>query len=287
MEDRRSPKNGSPGRKFSDRDRNTRPRGGDVRGSGDGNGVPRTDGRGLGTGSRRPGGGFPDGRGDGRGTRPGHRHGNRSPLDNKRGKPAGRYGDLEPEIKIISDLQITDGKLRGRFLKNSDSPIGVPTPRQIRETLFRLLSRRVRAGRFLDLCAGCGTIGLEALSRGAMLITFVERSGRMVSFLRKNLSEYNVRDGHSQVNEIEAIPFLVRAAARKRKWDVIYVGRPSEMQSEELIEVISRGRLVAPKGVIVIEHPAETPLPEELGMLRQWRSIAKDGTSLSFYNRKD
>ena len=65
--------------------------------------------------------------------------------------------------RIVSDMQITDGKHRGRYLKSTDSPKVRPTARRIREIMFRILFRKVRAGRFLDLCAGAGTVGIEAI----------------------------------------------------------------------------------------------------------------------------
>lgn len=189
------------------------------------------------------------------------------------------------EIKITSDLQITDGKLRGRILRSSLAPKGRPTPRYMRESMFRILARRVRAGRFLDLCAGCGTVGLEAISRGAMLATFVERSSKFASHLKSNLKECGIHENRGQVYELEAIPFLKRSARRKRVWDIVYVGHLPDTKTDEIIDTIGRGTVLARGGVAVIEHASEPGLPENLGVLRQWRTLEKDGNSLSFYNR--
>ncbi len=155
----------------------------------------------------------------------------------------------------------------------------------VREMMFRLISRRVRAGRFLDLCAGCGVVGLEAISRGAMLVTFVERSARLASHLRANLKKIGVHENRGQVQEIEALPFLARCAKRKRVWDIVFVGH-AEASSPEIIETVARGKMLAPNGVIVIEHPSTSPLPDDLGNLRRWRNLERDGYALSFYNRK-
>ena len=190
-----------------------------------------------------------------------------------------------PEISITSDLQVTDGKLRGRLLQNSLSPRGTPTCRHLREQMFRVLAKRVRAGRFLDLCAGCGTIGIEAISRGAMLATFVECSSRMASHLRNNLKEAGVHENRGQVVEIEAVPYLNRCSRRGRVWDVVYLGRLDGEPGAQLIELLGRGRIIARGGVVVIEHSSDSALSETLGVLKQWRTIEKDGTSLSFYNR--
>jgi 16S rRNA (guanine966-N2)-methyltransferase len=189
-------------------------------------------------------------------------------------------------VKITSDLQVTDGKFAGRLLGNSSSPKASTMPRGLRDSMLRLIARRVRGARFLDLCAGCGMVGLEAISRGAMLSTFVERSARAASFLRKNIAEMNIKDGHAEVVEMEAAPYLKRAAQRKRKWDVVFVARTGGPDDAELLELIGRGRVIELGGIAVVEHKSDEPLPEKLGLLVHWRTLEKDGTSISFYNRK-
>jgi 16S rRNA (guanine(966)-N(2))-methyltransferase RsmD len=152
--------------------------------------------------------------------------------------------------------------------------------------MFRMIFRRVRAGRFLDLCSGCGTVGLEAISVGSMLSTFVERSARVSSMLRKNLADLGVKDGHSEVVEMEAAPFLMRVGKRKRLWDVIFLGDVAESDRDELLDLLGRGRVIKPGGIAVIEHSSENPLPDTIGLLRRWRTINDENVSLSFYNRK-
>lgn len=193
----------------------------------------------------------------------------------------------ESDIKITSDLQITDGKFKGKLLVNSVSPKCLPTPRALRETMFRMLFRRIRGGRFLDLCAGCGTMGLEALSRGSMLSTFVENSARRCSFLRTNIIDLAIKDGHGEVVEMETVPYLNRAAKKKRRWDVVFLGRVDGPAATELIEMLGRGTVIEPGGVAVIEHPAELVLPMYIGSLSQWRTMNKNGTALSFYSRRN
>lgn len=190
------------------------------------------------------------------------------------------------EVRITSDLQITDGKLRGRMLQNSISPKATPTARKIRETMFRTIFRRVRAGRFLDLCSGPGTLGFEAISRGAMLATFVERSARMCSIIRKNIEELNVKPGHGEIFEMEALPFLRRSAKRGRRWDVVYLDHTNGCGQDDLLRYLSRGSIVEPGGVVLIEHRSDLLIEEKLGNLKRWRAFCSDETTLSFYNRK-
>ena len=106
----------------------------------------------------------------------------------KGGKPAPTWKKDEKIIKITSEMQVTDGKLRGKFLQSTTSPKVRPTTRKLREILFKIITRRIRGRRFLDVCAGSGAVGIEAISRGALLGTFVERSAKMCSFIKKNMA---------------------------------------------------------------------------------------------------
>jgi 16S rRNA (guanine(966)-N(2))-methyltransferase RsmD len=187
--------------------------------------------------------------------------------------------------KITSELQITDGRHIGLTLANVEKINTAVSARNLREPLFRLIARKVRAGRFLDLCAGNGTIGIEALSRGAMLGTFVERSSRMCSCIRKNLELCGVRDGHSEIFEMEVVPFLRRVGRRRRFWDVVFCGSPPDGDYNSLLKCFGNGYSVRPGGVVIIEHPSEAYLPEAVGLMRRWRVITKDQGALTIYER--
>ncbi len=146
--------------------------------------------------------------------------------------------------------------------------------------------RRVRAGRFLDLCAGSGMVGIEAISRGALLGTFVERSAKMCSFIRKNLTSCGIKDGHGEIIEMEAEPFLKKMSHRRRFWDVIFFDPPYNSNYDEAIKYFSRGAGIKPKGVLVIEHHSDMFFPEHIGVMKRWRVIIQGESAISFYERK-
>ena len=189
--------------------------------------------------------------------------------------------------RLVSDLQITDGKHRGKYVEVSPSPKIKMTERKIREVMFKILYRRIRARRFLDLCAGGGTVGIEAISRGALLATFVERSARMCSLIHKNLKNLEIKEGHGEVHETEVVPFLKQALKRSRFWDVVYFNPPYDANYDEVIDYFSRGAAVGYKGTLVIEHPAEMFFPEKIGHLNRWRVVVLGDSALTFYERKD
>lgn len=192
-----------------------------------------------------------------------------------------------PVVEIINNLQITDGKYRGVQLQSTPSPKMRITPREIRERLFRVLNRRVKFARFLDLCAGSGAVGVEAISRGAALCTFVERSAKMCHFIKCNLHACKVcPTGHGEICQIEAVPFLKKMAARKRCWDVVYFDPPYETNYDEVLDFFSRGKCLRENGgVLVIEHHAEMFFPLTLGVLVRRKVVHEANTALTFYER--
>ncbi len=222
------------------------------------------------------------------------RDGNFPPLNNRfqpnprfqpRGKPVPPW-KKEINIRIVSELQVTDGKHKGKYLKTTTSPKMQPTARRIRETVFKIMFRRVRARRFLDLCAGSGMIGIEAISRGAIVSTFVERSSKMCSFIKKNLASCEIKEGHGEVVEMEVVPFLKKMSKRRRFWDVVYLSPPFDSNYEEMMKYFGRGTTITPGGVLVFEHHSDTPFPEKIGVLKRFRIVVQGETSISFYERK-
>lgn len=201
----------------------------------------------------------------------------------KTSKPSYRQDNLP---RIVSDMQVTDGKHRGKYLQSTASTKVRPTARRIREIMFKILFRRVRAGRFLDLCAGAGTIGIEAISRGALIGTFVERSAQMCSYIKKNLAACGIKEGHGEIFELEVVPFLKRMSKRRRFWDVVYFDPPYDSNYDEVLAFFSRGEVIKPGGMLVIEHPAEMFFPEDFGVMKRWRVVVQGETQLSFYERQ-
>src|SRR5213082_2052612 len=96
-------------------------------------------------------------------------------------------------------MRVIGGKYRGRKLKSPPSIQTRPTSDRLRETLFNILAPRIEGTRFLDLCAGTGAVGIEALSRGAAHVTFVDRSRKMCALVESNLDLCNVPENETEV----------------------------------------------------------------------------------------
>lgn len=185
--------------------------------------------------------------------------------------------------KIVSDNQITEGNFMGKRISTVDLPKFKVTSRRLREVFFRILGRKIRGRRLLDLRCGVGTMGIEALSRGAGLVTFVDRSARMIEHTKKNLETFEIKQGHTEVVELEALPFLKRMEKAKRKWDVLFVGIPQADDSEELFAYFKRGVTLTKGSALVLEHASSVSLPERTGRLRRRKIVVQGDVTMTFY----
>jgi len=154
-------------------------------------------------------------------------------------------------------LRIIGGAWRGRRLRFAASEGIRPTPDRVRETLFNWLGGRVRGARCLDLFAGSGALGLEALSRGAAAVQFVERDAQAARKLSQLLVEWGARA--AAVRRADALRFLEGAA---QPFDVIFLDPPfdSDLIGKTAARLES-GAWLAPRALIYVECAARAGLP--------------------------
>jgi 16S rRNA (guanine966-N2)-methyltransferase len=188
----------------------------------------------------------------------------------------------------LAALRILEGKYRRRPLQCLPSPRVRPTARRLREALFDFLGARILDARFVDLCAGSGAVGLEALSRGAAHVTFVERSVKICSFIEGNLKRCEVPQEQAEVVLGDAIEFLRRATMRESGlWDIAFFDPPYATDYAPVLAFFGEGATLKRKsGVLVVEHHGDNRLPETVGTLRRWRTIRQGESCLSFYERQ-
>jgi 16S rRNA (guanine(966)-N(2))-methyltransferase RsmD len=169
-----------------------------------------------------------------------------------------------------------------------------PTSDRLRETLFNVIARRIEGVRFLDLCAGSGAVGIEALSRGAAHVTFVDRSRKMFALIEANLHLCRIEEGEKQVVQVEAADFLpqaIRQAERGKSepWDIVFCDPPYATDYLPILEAFSAhdSVLLTKKGLLVVEHHHKKALPDEFGNLRRTRVLKQGDSSLSFYQVRE
>jgi 16S rRNA (guanine(966)-N(2))-methyltransferase RsmD len=162
-----------------------------------------------------------------------------------------------------------------------------PTSDRLRETLFNVLAPRIEGARFLDLCAGSGAIGIEALSRGALHVTFVDRSRKMCGLVEANLDLCGVPEDETSVVMSEATDFLRRASARgEQKWDIAFFDPPYATDYLPVLAIFGTGTLLDDDGILIVEHHHKNELKDAIDGIRRWRILKQGDSSLSFYERK-
>src|SRR5213082_3427923 len=120
-------------------------------------------------------------------------------------------------------MRVIAGKYRGRKLKSPPSIQTRPTSDRLRETLFNILAPRIEGARFLDLCAGTGAVGVEALSRGVGQVTFVDQSQKMCELIEANLESLQVAEDEIEIVTSEASEFLRKRVKKSTKpFDIIF-----------------------------------------------------------------
>ena len=185
-------------------------------------------------------------------------------------------------------MRIIAGQYRGRVLKSPSSMRIRPTSDRLRETLFNVLAPRLVDARFLDLCAGSGAVGIEALSRGASFVTFVDRARKTCGLIETNLDLLGVPEEQTEVVMSEAADYLRRAAARAHApYDLIFFDPPYATDYLPVLDACATHAptLLAPDGVLVIEHHHKNLLKDAVGGLRRWRILKQGDSALSFFER--
>lgn len=182
-------------------------------------------------------------------------------------------------------MRIIAGEYGGRVIKSPPDARTRPTSDRLRETLFNILAPRIAGSRFLDLCAGSGAVGIEAFSRGATFVTFVDRSRRACALIEENLDLLEIPESSTEVLALSAENFAGRN--HLAGWDLVFYDPPYEADySVVLFEFgTPECKLLNPEGVFIAEHHSKNQLPDSIGELRRWRILKQGETSLSFYER--
>ncbi|HUK33543.1 MAG TPA: 16S rRNA (guanine(966)-N(2))-methyltransferase RsmD [Vicinamibacterales bacterium] len=171
------------------------------------------------------------------------------------------------------------GVFKGRRLESPTWDGLRPTSDKLRETLFNVLGPRVAGARVLDGYAGTGAVGIEALSRGAAHVTFVDKDRRACLLIRQNLERCGIVDGYAimQTNALQAIERLRGEPA----FDVILFDPPYATDYQDALQHV--GEIVKPDGLVVLEHARRSEPPPAPGRLVRTRELRAGDSALTFY----
>ena len=170
-------------------------------------------------------------------------------------------------------MRVVTGEAKGRKLKAPRTAGTRPIIDRVKTALFDILSVRVEGARFLDLFAGTGSVGIEALSRGAASATFIEKNYSVLKLVRENLKITGLED-RAETLHMDAFKFLQSYAAENgkqiREYDIIYVAPPQyhEMAARAL-RLLDNSQLVPGTGLVIIQiHPKERPVVAAVPLTR-------------------
>ena len=185
-------------------------------------------------------------------------------------------------------MRVIAGKYRSRPLRSLRGMEIRPTSDRLRETLFNVLTagnpEALTGSVWLDLFAGTGAVGIEALSRGAKEVYFVERAAPAVQLIRENLESLGITSGFRIMPEEMSRAFW-RMKRQHVAADVVFLDPPYQMRDTygNTMRALIESSLIWAMSVVVAEHEKKFDPGEALGVLRRFRKIAQGSTALSFY----
>ncbi|MFA0750141.1 MAG: hypothetical protein SLRJCFUN_000544 [Candidatus Fervidibacter sp.] len=182
-------------------------------------------------------------------------------------------------------MRIIAGSRKGMTLKSVPGGRVRPTSDRIRGVLFNMLGNLVVGSRFLDLCAGTGAVGIEALSRGAAWATFVELSPKGVATIKANLLATRLMD-RAQVICGDARRKLAQLLAAEERFDIVFIDPPygSDLAQTLLTWLGEHPQLLQGPQLVIVQQLARETLPERSGVLRRFEERRVSEHVLRFYS---
>jgi 16S rRNA (guanine(966)-N(2))-methyltransferase RsmD len=188
-------------------------------------------------------------------------------------------------------MRIIAGKYRSRILKSLKGNALRPTSDRLRETLFNVLGPNLSGSRFLDIFAGTGAVGIEALSRGATEAVFIENHAPAAVLIRRNLESLQITNG-AQILPLDALRALEKLAARRKPtdplFDFVFVDPPyaEKEQYDRVLGFLGSAPFLGTGSVVIAEHRRTHELPQRFGRLLQTRILRQGDAALSFFEHQ-
>jgi 16S rRNA (guanine966-N2)-methyltransferase len=189
-------------------------------------------------------------------------------------------------------LRVIAGTYRSRILKSLKGLALRPTSDRLRETLFNVLGSGIQDSRFLDMFAGTGAVGIEALSRGADYVSFIENHAPSAALIRKNLAALKVHSGVTVIcaDAIRGLETLeAKVKAGDPAYDYIFIDPPYAATADysRVLQKVGISNVLSHRGIVIVEHRKTFELPESFDTLKRVRLLRQGDAALSFYRRVD
>lgn len=183
-----------------------------------------------------------------------------------------------------AEMRVIAGKFKSRRLRTLHGRLLRPTSDRLRETLFDILGDTVQDSVFVDLFAGTGAIGIEAVSRGAEHVVLVEKHVPAVKLIRENLKSLGI-GSEAEILPIDAIRGLEKLTSQHVYADFIFLDPPYAQadEYERALEFIGSAEMLSAGGLVIAEHAKKLELPLFAETLERTRVVAQGDSALSFY----
>jgi 16S rRNA (guanine966-N2)-methyltransferase len=183
-------------------------------------------------------------------------------------------------------MRVSAGKLKGRKITVGKAGTGLrPTSSKVRESLFNILRDRVEDALFVDLYAGTGAVGAEAMSRQARTVFFVDSDRKRAERIEYLIEGCGCR-ARAVIVKSPALDFLRKSALEGRKFDVVFLDPPYHTGEMDIVlPALAEGDVLGPDAVVVAEHLSKKTLPDEVGVLVKKRSYRYGDTTLTLYGK--
>lgn len=160
-----------------------------------------------------------------------------------------------------------------------------PTSSKVREALFDIIRNRLESAHFVDLYAGSGTVGLEALSRGAEQVVFVETDKLRTMMIQKNIESLGF-SGNASIRRTDAEKFLEKAELENSGYDILFLDPPYRSEEiEKVLPLIGSSKILNDDGLVIVEHFIKKTLPRIAGRLILSKQYRYGDTMLTLYRR--
>ncbi|MEW6095723.1 MAG: 16S rRNA (guanine(966)-N(2))-methyltransferase RsmD [bacterium] len=183
----------------------------------------------------------------------------------------------------VRGMRIIAGKAKGRSVKAKDRYATRPTLSRVKVSLFDILGNKIKGACFLDLYSGTGNIGLEALSRGARKVIFVESNAGQVKVIKQNILSLNFSEEETFIYKRDVIK-TIGILWQKEEFDIVYLAPPflKDLCLPTLL-ALAKNKVLKRDGIIGVEHHKKEILPEMIETLRLTRQKRYGDIMISFY----
>ena len=182
-------------------------------------------------------------------------------------------------------MRVVSGTKKGKALKAVPGSSTRPTTDKVKEAMFNIIGPYFNGGIVLDLFAGSGGLGIEALSRGADKAIFVDRDGKAIQTIHDNVKTCDLTD-QAEIYRNEAERALKAVIKRGLSFDLIFLDPPyKKQQLVKLLEMINGEKVLADGGTIICEHGSDIQLPDTVGILEKQKNEKYGIISITIYKK--